>query len=240
LASRTDPILRAERLSARYGQIVSLRETDIEVSRGEVVAILGANGAGKTTLLNTLSGFCTIASGRVYLEERPISGWPPHKIVAAGLIQISQERSLFSHMTVADNLRLGAARRGRRRLDENMAHVFGLFPRLAERQDQKAGTLSGGEQQMLAIGRAIMGEPVVLLLDEPSAGLAPKFVEEITAIIGRLKAAGTTMLLVEQNLGLPLAVADRFYVLREGRNVATGAIASIGMTPLQFAEKYYL
>src|SRR5262245_31912534 len=208
-----DELLMARGVEAGYPSKQILFGVDFAIARGEVVALLGANGSGKSTALNCVSGFIRPSAGTIRLEQQEIAGKPPHQIYRAGIAQVSQTRDLFLDMSVEDNLRLGATRRAvdvAARLDA----IWGDFPRLAERRAQGVRTMSGGEQQMVAIARALMGAPKLLLLDEPSGGLAPRFVEEIAALMGRLKQAGTTMLMVEQNIKLALAVADRFLVLR--------------------------
>jgi branched-chain amino acid transport system ATP-binding protein len=213
LAAR-DPVLLVQGLAARYGKIVALRNASLEIGEGEAVALLGANGSGKTTLLNTLCGFLPPTAGTISLAGEAIGGLPPHRIFQRGIVQVSQARDLFGSMTVLDNLLLGAVRRNRP--GPAVTDIFGYFPRLQERQLQVVRTLSGGEQQMVAMGRALMSAPRILVLDEPSGGLAPRFVEEIGNIVNALKRQGRTMLLVEQNLALAAAVADRFYILRDG------------------------
>jgi branched-chain amino acid transport system ATP-binding protein len=233
--------LRVDALSVRYGRIVALQDATIEVGRGEVVSLLGANGSGKTTLLNTVSGFVSPAAGTIRFGTRRIDSLPPHRVFRLGVIHVSQGRDLFTDLSVLDNLELGAAVRGEpARLAADLERVFGYFPRLAERKAQRVITLSGGEQQMLAIARGLMGQPEILLLDEPSAGLAPLFVAEIRRIIGALKSAGTTMLVVEQNIPLALGVADRYYILRAGRIVKQGHVAELGETHEALARTYYL
>jgi branched-chain amino acid transport system ATP-binding protein len=203
-------------LRAGYGQMEVLRGIDIEVGPGEIVALLGANGAGKSTLNNTLSGIFRPFAGSIRLGGHEIMGLPPREIVARGLIQVPEGRRVFPNLTVAENLMLGAYRRGRAGRDANLARVYGIFPRLAERRRQLAGTLSGGEQQMLAIGRGLMAEPELLILDEPSLGLSPLLVEEMFALIRDLNAGGLPILLVEQNVLQSLEIADRAYVLENG------------------------
>jgi len=237
LAAR-DPVLLVQGLAARYGKIVALRNASLEIGEGEAVALLGANGSGKTTLLNTLCGFLAPTGGTISLAGEAIGGLPPHRIFQRGIVQVSQARDLFGSMTVLDNLLLGAVRRDRP--GPAVADIFGYFPRLQERQLQIVRTLSGGEQQMVAMGRALMSAPRILLLDEPSGGLAPRFVEEIGNIVNALKRQGRTMLLVEQNLALAAAVADRFYILRDGETVDSGDAAALRQDRRHFARTYYL
>jgi branched-chain amino acid transport system ATP-binding protein len=215
----SDPILQISGLEVGYGKHQILRGVDLEVFRREVVAVLGANGVGKTTLLNAISGFLKPSGGQIIFEGAPITGAPPHRVFRHGIVQVSQSRDLFPDMTVEDNLRLGAARAGQNGGDTeaDLQNVFASFPRLRERRNQHTRTLSGGEQQMVAIGRAVMSRPKILMLDEPSGGLSPQFVAEIGAIGEGLKKNGATMLLVEQNIALARRLADRFLVLRDGR-----------------------
>ncbi len=211
-----DELLTARGIAAGYAQKQILFGVDLDVGESEAVALLGANGSGKSTLLNTVSGFVRPRAGSIRLSGRELAGLAPHQTFRLGVIQVSQARDLFPDMTVEDNLKLGAkVRRGP--LGELLAGVYESFPRLAERRSTPAHLLSGGEQQMVAIGRALMGRPRLLLLDEPSGGLAPRLVNEIAAIILALKARGIAMLIVEQNIKLALAVADRFLILRDGR-----------------------
>jgi len=233
-----DPVLRVQGLAARYGKIAALRNASLEIGEGEAVTLLGANGSGKTTLLNTLCGFLAPTGGTVSLAGEEIGGLPPHRIFRRGIVQVSQARDLFGTMTVLDNLLLGAVQRDRPGPD--VTEIFGYFPRLQERQLQLVRTLSGGEQQMVAMGRALMSAPRILLLDEPSGGLAPRFVEEIGNIVNALKRQGRTMLLVEQNLALAAAVADRFYILRDGETVDSGDAAALRQDRRHFARTYYL
>ena len=233
-----DPVLSVQNLATRYGKIVALRDASLDIGEGEAIALLGANGSGKTTLLNTLCGFLAPTAGSVTLGGESIGGLAPHRIFERGVVQVSQARDLFGSMTVLDNLMLGAARLNRR--GPAVQEIFGYFPRLQERQQQITRTLSGGEQQMVAMGRALMSAPKILLLDEPSGGLAPRFVQEIGNIINALKQQGRTMLLVEQNLALAAAVADRFYILRDGETVASGDGAALRQDRAHFARTYYL
>jgi branched-chain amino acid transport system ATP-binding protein len=211
-----DALLSVRGVEAGYGSRQILFGVDLDVAAGEAVTLLGANGSGKSTVLNALSGFVRPRRGSVRLDGKEVGGLAPHRIFRHGIVQVSQARDLFPEMSVEENLRLGAwTRRGdaTRLLQE----VYASFPRLAERRGQMVRLMSGGEQQMVAIGRALMSEPKVLLLDEPSGGLAPAFVNEIAAIVATLKRRQVTMVMVEQNLRLALAVADRILVLREGR-----------------------
>jgi branched-chain amino acid transport system ATP-binding protein len=203
---------------------------DLEVRAGELVALVGANGAGKTTLLRALSGVQE-SSGSILFENTDISATPPERRVALGIVQVPEGRQVFGPLAVEDNLRLGAWRRGRKNAKRTLERVYAMFPLLAERRAQAAGTLSGGQQQMLAIGRALMAEPRLLLLDEPSMGLAPKLVAAIFACIRRLRAADTALLLVEQNARAALAIADRGYVLETGRIVLAGTGAGLLADP---------
>ncbi|OJU85189.1 MAG: ABC transporter ATP-binding protein [Shinella sp. 65-6] len=210
-----DFFFRVEDVHVHYGKAAALRGVSLGVRRSEVVTLLGANGSGKTTLLNMVSGFLPLTAGDVQIGGRSIKGRPPHAVVRTGVVQVSQYRDLFPQLSVRDNLVLGAAVRGDDS-DEALESVYAKFPRLKERHAQKAITLSGGEQQMLAIGRALMTRPEIILFDEPSAGLAPMFVDEIARIMRELKDEGRTMLLVEQNMRLAMNLADRFYILRDG------------------------
>ena len=232
------PLLAVEGLVAGYGSIQVLRGVDLAVRRGEIVALLGANGSGKSTALNTISGFIRPMAGRIRLDGENIAGYPPHRTFRRGIIQVSQARDLFPDMTVEDNLQLGGALRGEARTD--LARAYDLFPRLAARRRQSVRSMSGGEQQMVAIGRALMGNPTLLLLDEPSGGLAPVFVTEIGRVVQRLKAEGTTVLMVEQNVRLALAVADRFVALRDGLVLAQGPVGDLQGTYDDLVRRIYL
>lgn len=217
-------MLNIEKLSSGYGRSDVIHGIDIEVPKGRLVCIIGGNGAGKSTTMRTVSGMINATSGRVRMGGRDITNMPSHRIASLGLAHVPEGRKVFVSMSVLDNLRLGAYRRSDRRVViRELDEVMELFPRLGERRSQLAGTLSGGEQQMLAIGRALMAAPEVLLLDEPSLGLAPKLVEEVYATIGRLRRQGRTMLLVEQFANIALGVADVAYVLENGRIVLSGS-----------------
>ncbi|MCS6879364.1 MAG: ABC transporter ATP-binding protein [Geminicoccaceae bacterium] len=218
-----EPLLSVRGLRCGYGRIEAVKGVDLEVAEGEIVALVGANGAGKTSLLRAISGVLPLFSGSIRFAGEAIEGLAPFERVARGIVQVPEGRQLFAPLSVLDNLRLGAFRRGRARTDENLERVFALFPRLAERRHLPAGALSGGEQQMCAIGRALMAEPRLLLLDEPSMGLAPFLVDEILATVARLRAQGVTILLVEQNAVAALALADRGYVLETGRIAHSGS-----------------
>lgn len=219
-----EPLLVIDALTAGYAGKSILLGVSFAIRKGEVVVLLGANGSGKSTVLNAVSGFVRPSGGHIRFAGQDITGQPPHRVFAHGIAQVSQARDLFPDMTVEDNLRLGASRRGGD-VAAIMDEVVGVFPRLSERRDQRVRTMSGGEQQMVAIARALMARPSLLLLDEPSGGLAPQFVAEIATTMGRLKEAGTTMLMVEQNLNLALAIADRFLVLKSGLVAERGDVS---------------
>jgi len=220
-------LLRLEDLHVSYGTKEILHGIGYDVAESEVVAVLGANGSGKSTSLNTISGFVAPTSGRIVFDDTEITGMPAHRIFRLGVVQVSQSRDLFPDLTVEENLRLGATVRNRRDARRELERVFEYFPRLAERRRQQTRTLSGGEQQMVAIGRAVMARPRLLLLDEPSGGLAPQFINEIGNIIQALKDDGSTMLMVEQNLALAFKVADRFIILRDGLVSDGGFVKSL-------------
>ena len=209
-------LLSIENLRAGYGAVEVLRGIDIRISHGELIALLGSNGAGKTTLNAVLSGLLAPRSGRVIFDGEDLTGVHYRRIVQAGLIQVPEGRKVFPNLTVLENLELGAFTRARQRLSENIDRVFETFPRLRERMAQLAGTMSGGEQQMLAIGRGLMAEPKLLILDEPSLGLSPLLVEELFTLIAKLRTDGLAILLVEQNVGQSLDIADRAYVMENG------------------------
>jgi branched-chain amino acid transport system ATP-binding protein len=219
-------MLDIRNLEARYGRIPALKGIDLRIGAGEMVALVGANGAGKSTLLRALSGIQG-CSGEIRFQGKDIQATPPHERVALGIVHAPEGRQVFGPLSVEDNLRLGAYRRGRAQSARSLERVYAMFPVLAERREQAAGSLSGGQQQMLAIGRALMAQPRLLLLDEPSMGLAPRLVAEIFACVRALRAADTALLLVEQNARAALAIADRGYVLETGRIVLTGTGAGL-------------
>ena len=215
-------MLEIRNLHAGYGRMKVLHGIDLEVGEGEIVALLGSNGAGKSTLNNNLSGIYKPSDGKIFFEGADITGLGPEHIVDLGIIQVPEGRRVFPNMTVRENLELGGYRRGRRHRGENMARVIDVFPRLHERFTQLAGTLSGGEQQMLAIGRAMMAEPKLLILDEPSLGLSPLLVEEMFALIEHMNREGLSIFLVEQNVMQSLEIANRAYVIENGKVVLSG------------------
>ena len=233
-------MLRLERVCAGYGRAPALQQVDLRVDRGETVALLGPNGAGKSTLLAAITGTLARREGAIYLEGENIAREPSHRIIARGVALVPEGRLVFAPFSVEDNLRLGAVRLagGRAALRERYAYVYGLFPRLAERRSQAAGTLSGGEQQMLAIGRALMSAPRLLLLDEPFLGLAPLVVSEIRSSLEELRAAGLTLLMVEQKLDIALPFAQRAYVLIKGRVVLEDSTAGLAQRP-DLSELYF-
>ncbi|WP_294475196.1 ABC transporter ATP-binding protein [uncultured Intestinimonas sp.] len=214
-------MLEVDHINVYYGAIHAVKDISFHVDEGEVVTLIGANGAGKSTILKTVSGLLHSRTGAVTFLEKKLSGVPAHKIVAMGLAQVPEGRQVFLQMTVEDNLEMGAYTRPNGEVAGSIEQVYAQFPRLKERRKQIAGTLSGGEQQMLAMGRALMSKPRLMMLDEPSMGLAPILVEQIFEIIQDLHRSGTTILLVEQNAQMALSVADRGYVLETGRIVKT-------------------
>jgi branched-chain amino acid transport system ATP-binding protein len=218
-------MLRLEKVNTYYGRIQALRDISLEVTGGEIVAVIGPNGAGKTTLLNTISGVVLARDGAVIFRDQIITNLSPERIVRLGVSQVPERRQVFTTMSVLDNLILGAYHRYRRdgkNIDRDLEFVFETFPRLKDRAKQTAGTLSGGEQQMLALGRAWMAKPSLLLMDEPSLGLAPLLIREIFRVSGELREQGMTILLVEQNARAALDLADRAYVMESGQVVAEG------------------
>ena len=233
-----EQILKVDNINVYYGAIHAIKGVSFHVDRGEVVTLIGANGAGKSTTLQTISGLLRSRTGSVEFLGENISRLPPHKIVERGLAQVPEGRRIFLQMTVQENLEMGAYTRSGSGVDEDLEKVFAQFPRLKERRRQVAGTLSGGEQQMLAIGRALMSSPKLLMLDEPSMGLAPILVEQIFDIIRRLHENGTTILLVEQNAQMALSVADRAYVMETGRIGLSGTGRELAESDL--VKKAYL
>ena len=220
-------LLSLEGLRAGYGAVEVLRGVDLHIAPGELVALLGSNGAGKTTLNSVISGLVPAWAGRVLFDGQDLTCSHYRRVVQAGLIQVPEGRKVFPNLSVLENLELGAFTRARARRAENLVRVFDTFPRLRERQAQLAGTMSGGEQQMLAIGRGLMAEPKLLILDEPSLGLSPLLVEELFALIAQLRADGLAVLLVEQNVGQSLEIADRAYVMENGSIRFSGTSAEL-------------
>jgi branched-chain amino acid transport system ATP-binding protein len=222
-----EALLSVRGLHAGYGEVEILRGIDLVVGAGDMVAVLGANGAGKSTLNMTISGLVRARQGSIEFDGRPIQNADPAEIVTAGLVHVPEGRRIFPNLSVGDNLDLGSYRRASAQRDTNRERVFSMFPRLRERANQRAGTLSGGEQQMLAIGRGLMAEPRLLILDEPSLGLSPLLVEEMFAMIQRLNQDGLAVLLVEQNVVQSLDIVHRAYVLEHGSFVMSGSAADI-------------
>ena len=221
------PLLEVRELDAGFGAIPVLFQVDIDVSPGELVALIGANGAGKSTLLGTLSGLVRPSDGTVTFDGQPITGLRPERIVATGLVHVPQGRRLFSTITVERNLVLGAYRRHDGQVKEDLQRILTYFPALGDKLQRDAGTLSGGEQQMVAIGRGVMARPKLLMIDEPSLGLAPKVVERVMEVVKAINQDGTAVLLVEQDVVLALEIADRGYVLENGHMVMTGPAAEL-------------
>lgn len=216
-------MLEVKGLQVYYGVIQALKDVSFEVNQGEVIALIGANGAGKTTTLHTLTGLLPAKQGSIVFEGTDITKMPAHKIVEMGIAHVPEGRRVFAQLSVYENLIMGAyTRKDKKEIAENLANVYKRFPRLEERKNQRAGTLSGGEQQMLAMGRALMSNPKMIVMDEPSMGLSPIFVNEIFDIIEKVSASGTTVLLVEQNAKKALSIADRAYVLETGNIVLSG------------------
>ena len=215
-------ILKVENINVYYGAIHAVKNVSLEVNEGEIVTLIGANGAGKSTVLQTISGLLHSSTGDIVFMGQSIAAVPPHKIVQRGLAQVPEGRRIFLQMTVEENLEMGAYTQPDSDIPADLERVFGLFPRLKERRRQVAGTLSGGEQQMLAMGRALMSHPKLLMMDEPSMGLAPILVEQIFSIIEQMNKTGTTILLVEQNAQMALSVANRAYVLETGGIAISG------------------
>ena len=216
-------MLEVRDLNVFFGVIQAIKNISFDVNQGEVVALIGANGAGKTTTLHTVTGLLPAASGKITLDGKDLGKVPAHKIVSMGMAHVPEGRRVFAALSVYDNLKLGAfTRKDKKEIEESLEMVFDSFPRLKERRNQVAGTLSGGEQQMLAMGRALMSKPRIILMDEPSMGLSPLYVGEIFEIIKKIKNEGTTVLLVEQNANMALQVADRAYVLETGKIIMDG------------------
>ncbi len=237
--SVSQPLLELKNVHSFYGNIHALKGISLRVDKGEIVTLIGSNGAGKSTTLRTISGILQPREGEVWLEGQRIDHVPAHKVVERGVLQSPEGRRIFPRLTVRENLEMGAfTRNDKAAIQEDVERVFGLFPRLRERTAQKGGTLSGGEQQMLAIARALMGRPRVLLLDEPSMGLAPVLVEQIFSIIRDINAQGTTILLVEQNALMALGVAHRGYVLQTGKIVLTDTAQRLSEN--EMVQKAYL
>jgi branched-chain amino acid transport system ATP-binding protein len=225
-------ILKVDGLTVHYGAIQALRGVSFQVGEGEIITLIGSNGAGKTTILHSVSHIIKKTAGTVFFDGKDISAMSPEKIVAQGLVQVPEGRRIFANLTVRENLEMGAyLRRDNAGVKADMDMVFGIFPRLSERIKQVAGTLSGGEQQMLAMGRGLMAKPSLLLLDEPSMGLAPILVDEIFAIIKRINDMGAAILLVEQNAYKALAIAARGYILETGAIVKSGAASELLRDP---------
>lgn len=234
-------MLLVEKINVFYGKIQALEDLSLGVSEGTVVSLLGANGSGKTTLLNTISGFIPPANGEVKYLGQSINKKRSHEIVKLGISHVSQQRDLFSDLTVLENLKLGGCLlKDKGKLKSKLDEIYEDFAILKKRKDQKAGTMSGGEQQMLAIGRALMATPRMLLLDEPTTGLAPVYVERIKELLARLKERNMTMLLVEQNAPMAVALSEYFFVLRNGRLVAEGTTESLPTDVSGFFHKYYI
>ena len=216
-------MLEVKDIEVFYGVIQAIKGISFEVNEGEVIALIGANGAGKTTTLQTITGLISPKKGQIFFEGQEITHVPAHKIVSMGIAHVPEGRRVFAQLSVLDNLKLGAfTRKDKEEIEETLIRVYKRFPRLEERKNQIAGTLSGGEQQMLAMGRALMSHPKIILMDEPSMGLSPIFVNEIFDIIQEVSKSGTTVLLVEQNAKKALSIADRGYVLETGRIVLEG------------------
>ena len=242
MSPETSPVLlRAEGLTAGYGKMAILHDVTFEVRVGEMVSVIGPNGAGKSTAFKTIVGFLRPQSGRVRFDGQDITGLRPDQVLPRGLAYVPQGRIVFPQMTVLENLEMGAyIERDGARIRAALERVYGLFPILAERRSQKAGTMSGGEQQMVAIGRALMSEPRLLLLDEPSGGLAPAFVSEIAAIVRSLKGQRVTMVMVEQNIRLALTVADRILILRDGRVIEARDVRDTPIDEEHIVRQIYL
>lgn len=231
-AIEMEPVLFVENISAAYGGIIALSDVSFDVRPGEFVGLLGANGAGKSTTLRTIAGLMRPLSGRVLHRGHDVVGKKPHVLLREGISLVPEGRQVFPYSTVLENLELGAiTRSSKSEVEQSLAEIYELFPVLADRKLQYAGSLSGGEQQMLAIGRALMSKPELLLLDEPSMGLAPKIIEQIFELIAELNKSGVTILIVEQNATISLEVVDRAYVLEQGKTVMSGTAAELANNP---------
>src|SRR4030042_25518 len=226
-------MLRTRKLTVHYGPLLALHEISLEIKKGEMVALIGPNRAGKTTLLLTLSGILKTSEGRIIFEEEDIANLEPHQIVSKGIGHVPQGRHVFPTLSVFDNLMMGAyiRRKAKEEMKEDLSRVYHLFPILKERGQQRSGTLSGGEQQMLAIGRALMGRPKLLMLDEPSSGLAPSFTDEIFAKLNEMNRKGLTLFIVEQEIILTLSVCHRALLLRNGRLIKEGSASLLMKDP---------
>ena len=221
-------MLEIKDLEVYYGMIQAIKGVSFDVNEGEVIALIGANGAGKTTILHTITGLINAQKGSVWFEGKDITKVPAHKIVSMGMAHVPEGRRVFANLTVLQNLKMGAyTRKDKTEIEQTLDSIYKRFPRLMERQNQLAGTLSGGEQQMLAMGRALLSHPKIILMDEPSMGLSPIFVNEIFDIIKSVSASGTTVLLVEQNAKKALSIADRAYVLETGKIVLSGKASDL-------------
>jgi branched-chain amino acid transport system ATP-binding protein len=235
------PLLEVESLSAMRGESVIVRDLSFRMDDGEVIGLLGANGAGKTTLVDAVCGFARKSGGHVRFRGQDITRMSPYKVARQGLIQVSQDRELFGPLTVQENLELGAESLAKRQQqDGSLERVFSLFSRLQDRADQRADSLSGGEQQMLAIGRALMGEPAILILDEPTSGLAPVVVNQVGDFLAAMRDEGLSILLVEQNVNVALRICDRFIVIRSGEVVFEGTREDLGDEPVERLSELYV
>lgn len=231
--SERRPVLELRNVSTHYGLVSVLRNVQVEIYPGEMVCLLGGNASGKTTTLKTILGYVKPSEGEVFVDGEPVSGMPTSEVVARGVSMVPENRRLFANMTVSENLDLGAfQRRDRAKVAEDRERVLEIFPRVRERLKQKAGTLSGGEQQMVAMCRALMADPKVLLMDEPSMGLAPVLVEQVFEIIQQIRALGRTVFVVEQNANMALSIADRGYVIQTGQVVLADTAANLLANPL--------
>lgn len=224
-------MLKVENLEVHYGVINAIKQVSFEVKQGEIVALIGANGAGKTSIMHAISGLTKNSGGTISFTDHNITKTPAHKIIALGLAQVPEGRRIFSQLSVEDNLYMGAYLRTDSKIDDDLENIYKRFPRLKERRNQLAGTLSGGEQQMLAMGRALMSKPKLLLLDEPSMGLSPILVNEIFDIIKEINKDGVTILLVEQNANKALSIANRAYVLETGKVTVSGDAKDVASNP---------